>query len=144
MKRSLPGLLLAGVIFLCGCSKTLYTHQQVLQSLHTKGDVLKKFGEPDEKIPGDFMEVWAYNWDTISKRVIPDSLGQKHPANYTNYIRFSFDTLGNVTGYKSNGVDLTYKKRDNFGKSLVNGLEVTGALVLIAAYVAIEDGYIDF
>ena len=47
----------------CSCSHTLYTHQQVLQKCHTKDDVLKQFGQPDEINPGPGFDQWTYNMD---------------------------------------------------------------------------------
>jgi len=144
---------IACVILLCSCTHTLYTHQQVLQNCHTKDDVWKQFGSPDEKHPGPAMEQWVYNMEKphkSTKQKMPDQLmvNQVRPdtlasdsiqyvkqENYTSYIKFMFDTQGKVIGYKADGVDLTKKVKDNFGKSVVN---ITGGVLVVSVLVALE------
>ncbi|MDB5133848.1 MAG: hypothetical protein JWP37_451 [Mucilaginibacter sp.] len=149
MKRLLPGSILIGcLVCLSSCTKVLYTHQQVLQNCHTKDDVVKKFGSPDEKNMGDGIEEWVYNRDAPADIVKPikpdiinasykssDSLHLKKPIEHDKYIRFIFDTQGNVVGYKSNGIGLTQKGKDGIGISI---LKILGATVLIAVVVGLD------
>jgi hypothetical protein len=157
MRTSLPGyFLVVAVALLCSCSKVVYTHQQVLQGFHTKNDVTKRFGVPDEKKTGDSFEEWTYYRDTVGALNKPkkgdtlksveeykgaDSLKAGQYAIHDRYIKFIFDTAGIVEGYKSNGVNLSATKKDNFGKGVVRGLETTAAIVLLLGIVIAEDAY---
>lgn len=157
--KSLPFIFtaLCGLFTLCSCTHTLYTHQQVLQKCHTKEDVFEQLGQPDEINPGVGIEQWTYNMDkshlkksrkrkdfkSIPDTVMKDSLQLAKQDTFTHYVKYMFDDMGNVVGYKSDGVDLTTNKKDSFGKSLLN---ITGAVVVISALVAIElykDGAFD-
>lgn len=144
------------MVILCGCSHTVYSHQKVMQSLHTKNDVLSRFGAPTKKTSIGDLEQWTYYMDTLSvtdKPTDPDTL--QNAADTTElpnsglyidrhkYVKFLFDTAGNVAGYKSNGVDLKTVKKDNFGKSTVKGLEVAGILILLIGYEVAKAYYDD-
>ncbi len=158
MKKTLHVLfVLLGLISLCSCSKVVYTHQQVLQSFRTRNDVAKQFGVPNEKITGEGIEMWTYNRDTLSAVQAvnkPDTLKNSHTAidslkanqynRHDKYIKFTFDTAGNVTGYKSNGVNLSTTKKDNFGKGLLNVLGVTAVVIVIVGVTLAKDGNLDF
>jgi len=148
---------LSSLLLLCGCTHTMYSHQQVLQKCHTKQEVFEQLGQPDEINPGAGIEQWTYNMDKPplkkNKRVkdfkaMPDSLVKDSiqfikPNKYARYVKYIFDDTGNVVGYKSDNVDLTTNKKDNFGKSLVN---ITGAVLVVSLLVALElykDGAFD-
>jgi hypothetical protein len=153
MKKPLPLLLILGcLLFFSSCSKVVYTNQQVLQSFHTKNDVTKRFGNPENKSKGDGLEVWTYkfNKDTTTrpqtniasqsdtlKAYVPtaaDSLKlRRYAERHDKYIKFMFDTTGTVAGYKSNGVNLSTTKKDNFGTGLLKVLGITAAIVVIVA-----------
>jgi hypothetical protein len=144
MKKTLPGFfILLFALILCGCSKKLYTHQQVMQSFHTRDDVFKRFGNPDIKRTMDSTEVWIYNRDVSGKT--PQPPAKTSPVNDTTqvqtttaqniYVNFIFDHNGNITGYKSNGIDLSYTKKVPAGTSILNTL---GAIALIAIAVGID------
>ena len=132
----------------CSCSKKVYTHQQVMQSLLTKDDVLKYLGTPDEVKGGNVLEQWdyyhdvAYNPNQYTKRdtaatirVISDTAKTLQTPYHDKYIRFLFDPQGNVTGYKSRSVDLSYSKKDSFGTA---ALKVLGIAALITFVVGLE------
>jgi hypothetical protein len=130
------------LFILSGCTHTIYTHQQVLQKCLNKVDVLKRFGQPDEKIPGEGMEQWVYKmskWpaaktDSIKNR--PDSLASDSArVPEEKYVKFMFDDQGKVMGYKTSGVDLTRSEKDNFGKSFVT---ITGGVFVVSLWVVIE------
>ena len=149
---------LIGLMTLCSCTHTLYTHQQVLQKCKTKDDVLKQFGRPDEVNPGPGFDQWTYNmenradWKKPKKEPAPvavpdslvrDSLQKANPGKYTKYVKFIFDGQGKIAGYRAEGIDLTYKEKDNFGKTFVN---ITGGILIVSALVALElykDGAFD-
>src|SRR6516164_5870713 len=128
MKRYEPILtFLLSSLLLCSCTHTVYTHQQVLQKCHTKSDVLKQFGEPDEKLPGAEMEEWVYNMDKPhpppkpKNKDVPQSpsyIAPAHPDSlhidsvqyaqaykYERSVKFIFDAQGNVAGYKADNVN---------------------------------------
>jgi hypothetical protein len=133
---------------LYGCSTRVYTHQQVMQSLLTKGDVLKHLGVPDEVKGGNQLEEWeyyhqiAYNPNQSAKRdttvishIISDTTNTPQITQHDCYVRFLFDPQGNVTGYKSSSVDLSYSKKDSFGTAT---LKVLGIAALITVVVGLE------
>jgi hypothetical protein len=145
MIRALPGFfILLSAIFLCSCSKKLYTHKQVMQSFHTKNDVLKKFGNPDIKRMADSTEIWIYNRDIGAKSVDSTAKISKINIDTTKalpivkqgkYINFMFDYAGNVVGYKSNGIDLSYEKKISAGTNILKAL---GTAAVIAIIVGLE------
>lgn len=132
------------LLSLYGCTKKVYTHQQVMQSLHNKDDVLKRFGNPDQVKEGEGVEEWTYNQDKASVAVkslkpdtihatdeISDTLKAVQPIKYSKYIRFIFNPDGTVAGYKSQGVDLTTVKKDNFGIALLKVLGIAALIVIV-------------
>ena len=153
MKRALPGffiLLFALVLF--SCSKKLYTHQQVMQTFHNKDDVFKRFGNPDIKRMADSTEIWIYNRDISGKT--PPPTATNPPVNDTTqtstaaaqniYANFMFDHSGNIVGYKSNGVDLSYVKKVSAGTNILNVLGATAIVILVVAVDAYSNGDISF
>jgi hypothetical protein len=145
MIRALPGFfILLVALLLCSCSKKLYTHQQVMQSFHSKDDVLKRFGNPDIKRMADSTEIWIYNRDMGTKSVDSTAKLSKINTDTTKalpmvkqgkYINFMFDRSGNVVGYKSNGIDLTYEKKISAGTNILKAL---GTAAIIAVIVGLE------
>jgi hypothetical protein len=147
MNRTLPAIFFFAILIsLYSCSTRVYTHQQVMQSFQTKKDVTKRFGVPSEKLQIDSTESWTYSFDTPStlpQSIHPDSIKGPAPDHHTDslravlfphhtkYIKFLFDTAGNVTGYKSNGVNLGMTKKDSFGIGLLKVLGVTAFLVVV-------------
>jgi len=113
------------MILHCSCTKVIHT-RQVLQGFHTKDDILKRFGTPDEKKQGVGVEEWVYHMDSgpaVAQSNITDpvqsyplkpntdSLSKASPHNKS--VRFMIDTNNNVVGYKNDGVDLTRKVKQN-------------------------------
>ncbi len=158
MKRTFYSFaIISCFMLLCSCTHTLYTHQQILQGQHTRDDVLKQFGKPDQIYAAPGFEQWVYNMDRPSSQKIlitdtvktqanvssPDTSRVAKPVEYTRYVKFMFDDQGKVIGYKAEEVDLTKNKKDSFGKSL---LTITGGIVVVSVLVAIElykDGAFD-
>ena len=144
MKKTLPGFfILLLVLISSSCSKKLYTHKQVMQSFHTKDDVFKRFGNPDIKRMADSTEIWIYNHDVSGKTTL--ALAKNQPVNDTThtstaipsniYVNFIFDRTGNIKGYKSNGVDLSYTKKIS---AITNILNVLGAVAIVAVVIGID------
>jgi hypothetical protein len=123
MKKALSGyLLFLCLLVLFSCGKKLYTHQQVMQSFKTKDDILKHLGKPDEIKVGNEMEEWVYTKniaynksqkrDTIfATSAHSDNIKPARITTRSKYIRFIFDEYGNVTGYKTLGVDFSQTKK---------------------------------
>jgi hypothetical protein len=137
------------------CSRTIHT-QQVLQSPHTKDQVLKQFGPPDEKKQGDGIEEWVYTRYPVSVSKKQDTIkGQRgnssadslkiNPTGPNNkYFKFIIDTSNNIVGYKNNGVDLTKKIKQN---PAVATLKFFGQLAIITIVIGLSLGvenYITF
>ena len=127
-------------LFLCSCSKKVYTHKQVMQSFHTKDDVAKRFGNPDIKRTIDSTEEWIYNRNVASKSSNSavnssvsnvDTTKSSSITQQNSYIRFLFDPEGNVAGYKSNGVDLGYVKKVSAGSNILKGLGIAAIVIVI-------------
>jgi len=142
-------MLLPALFLLNGCTQTLYTHQQVLQQCQTKTDILQRFGQPDEINPGPGFDQWTYNmlnrtdWknpkkldpgSTLSDTLVKDSIQKADPLKYEKFVKFMIDKDGKILGYKAEGVDLTYKEKDSFGKNLG---KITGLILVISLLVAV-------
>ena len=153
MKRLIYGFHIMLLFSLSGCSKIVYT-QQVVDNLHTKQDLVKQLGQPDQKIAYPGYEEWVYNRDTLS--VLDDKntsdTTKKEPgitlhdtsktAFYSVHhtsIKFHIDTANRVMGYKNNGVDLTRKVKENFGHSVLNILGGTLVVLLIIGVEVAKD-----
>jgi len=133
--------LIAGLLLcLCSCSKHIYTHSQVMQSFHTKNDVIKRFGTPSATEKNEISEIWTYNIATAATNTAKttDTLANRPYIQPGKYIKFMFDTTGHVMGYKSNDVNLGYTKRDSFGKGTLNVLTVLGAIALVLLFVILD------
>ena len=153
MKKVLPGFfILLFVLVLCSCSKKLYTHQQVMQGFHTKDDVFKRFGNPDIKRMADSTEIWIYNHDVSGKTSqqknktpsVNDTTQASAAASQNTYINFIFDHSGNIIGYKSNGVDLSYVKKVSAGKNILNALGIAAILVVVVGLEVYNNSDISF
>jgi hypothetical protein len=144
MKRSLPVLLpVICLMFLCSCVTKRYTHQQVMQGFHNEADVTRQFGKPDKRRAIDSTEEWTYYHykgpkatKTITPNLQPAPIGDtSRSAQSGTYIRFVFDADGNVEGYKSQGVDMGYVKKDNFGSA---ALRIAGIAALILIIIGLD------
>lgn len=160
MKKALPGFFILFLsVVLCSCSKRLYTHQQVMQSFHTKDDVFKRFGNPDIKRMADSTEIWIYNHDVSGKhpqpiaktpsandttKVSTDSIQTVTAQSQNVYINFMFDRTGNIVGYKSNGVDLSYVKKVSAGTNILNALGVVALIAIVVGIDAYTNGDVSF
>jgi hypothetical protein len=147
MKKLLSGfILLTCLMAFCGCSKKFYNNQQVLQSFQTKAAVANRFGQPGFKRKNGGLEEWTYDLnntpavvsakkrDTIKAlyfTVPMDSLHKNQLARNDKYIKFMFDSAGNVTGYKINAVNLTRVKKDSFGIGLLKVLGIAAAITVV-------------
>lgn len=132
MKNLTKGLALLSMLSLFSCTKTIYTHEQVLNGYKTKQQVTQKFGVPTEKILSDTTDEWLYRYDG---RKPADEYHNANTAsvpgfgNYTRFLIFSFDKQGNVIQRNSQGVNLAEKKKNVVGTIFL----IVGGLALIAS-----------
>jgi hypothetical protein len=144
MKTLIKILAAVGVMTLFGCSKIIYTNDQVLSQYKTKDDVLKQFGPPTEKIT-DTVEQWLYRYQKVSKqRSEPTGYMEVKNAStkdveaftfYGRFVIFSFDQKGNVVQWYTKDVDFTQK---TFSPGRTIGLVAgsIGAAVIVAVIIA--------
>jgi hypothetical protein len=149
MSRSLSGyIFLLGVLLLSSCAKVVYTHQQLMQSFHTKADVLKHLGNPDRVKEGNDVEEWIYtrpvayihgrakNQDMAHATMPhPDTLKFVTNGPNSQFIRFIFDPQGNVVGYKSQDENLGHVYKESFG---ITALKVLGIAALVIIVVGLD------
>jgi hypothetical protein len=134
MKNLIKGIAVLSMLSLFGCTKVVYTHDQVLDNYTTKKDVMKRFGMPTEKRMIDSAEAWLYRFDrkdSFTKHSVDEYQNVQTATvtdfnRYKRYLIFVFDQKGNVIRNDYQGVDLAVKKK-NTG----------GTIVLIAAGVGV-------
>ncbi len=127
-------ILAAIVATLClfGCTRTLYTHQQVMSRYTSKEDVVRQFGLPTEKRSGEGIEEWLYSYGTIQTasrlgnsrtnasvtagyntvygNANTNSLNVTTFSSYDKYVKFTFDKNSNLLRWNTQGIDFTEKK----------------------------------
>ncbi|HEY9001663.1 MAG TPA: hypothetical protein VIM89_09950 [Mucilaginibacter sp.] len=140
MERIIKGIMILSVVSLFGCTRVLYTQDEVLGRYKTRNDVQKTFGIPTEKRLSDTSERWLYRYD-IHHSSNQHSVELHHNAQaitvndfskYDRYLIFSFDRNDNVVRCDYTGVDLTVKKKDT-GATIGLVVVCTAAALLIAA-----------
>ena len=117
MRDLIIGFLVLIMLSLFGCTKVVYTNQQVLGRYKTKQEVTQKFGVPKEKIINSATEEWFYrfesrfpmkhleleNLDTTSSVVTQLKRNGK-------YAIFTFDKQGNVLSSEFKNIDVAERK----------------------------------
>jgi hypothetical protein len=141
----------AGLTFFSSCSKQIYSHEEVMQSYHTKGDVVRQFGQPDEIMVVNDTTRWLYNCgdasifnDTKTKvkvngvynagkgfNTIPVSV--KQFSQYDKYVKFSFNTDGKVLNWGSSGLNFAQRKP----KPVATIAIVAGAIVVVISTIGL-------
>jgi hypothetical protein len=161
MNKSLLFPLLAIGFFISSCSKQIYSHEQVMQSYHTKEDVVRQFEQPDEKRALNDTLQWLYNCDSSSNLVltktkvkiygtynsaagfhsVPRNVNRFSP--YKKYVKFTFGKEGNVLSWNSSGVNFAERK----SKTLATVAIVVGSAIVVALVVGpllLDDLFDDF
>jgi len=148
---------LAGCLALCSCSKIIHPHEEVMSSYHTKQDVVKQFGQPDEKRELNELIEWLYNCDSASTFVLSKTKVRMHGTYnsvyggtddksrtvtqftpYIKYVKFNFDSKGNVIAWDTREVDFAEKKiKVGATVALVGG--ITYVVLSIVGYFAWRD-----
>jgi len=137
MKTFIHKLILLSVFSLFGCTKVIYTQQQVLERYKTKQDVTNRFGSPTEKLSGDTTETWLYNY--VGRNSVTGYSNTNTKVNdfgrYNKYVTFLFDRQGNVIRSESTGMDLS-ERESAPGKTIGLILGSLGLLAIIGAIAA--------
>ncbi|HEY4325476.1 MAG TPA: hypothetical protein VGN20_15880 [Mucilaginibacter sp.] len=138
---------------LTGCTKVVYTHSQVMERYKSKQDVVAEFGLPAEKRSGEGIEEWIYNYGAVSTTTTYGNQNTNNSVNgtasggvngnsntntavvtqvnqYDRYVKFTFDTNGNVLKWGSQGINNEVRKKDTVGTVF----SVAGIVALIAAF----------
>jgi hypothetical protein len=143
----------AGWAFLSSCSKQIYSHKEVMFSYHTKDDVIRQFGQPDEIMVVNDTTQWLYNCsdpsvfnDTKTKvkingvynagsgfNTVPVMV--KQFSQYDKYVKFIFDKDGKVLNWDSSGVNFAQRKT----KVLATVAIVAGVVVGVVVIVGVID-----
>jgi len=157
VKKLIQGIaVLMASLSISGCSKIVYTHEQVMLSYHTKNDVIKQFGYPDQRREVRGTTEWGYNCDSASTLFnsktkiavnssyngVPDSLKTVNVnefTNYAKYVRFTFDERGNVLKYDSGGVSFVKRKANPAATVLVVLGSVAATVLLLTALINLND-----
>jgi hypothetical protein len=134
MKNLITGLML--LCILTGCTKVVYTHEQVVGLYKTKQDVIKAFKTPTEKKTSDSTEEWLYRYDRNSS--FTDHSTAEFPNvnavdvaefnRYKRYIIFTMDKQGNVIRCDYEGVSLAVRKKNPAGTIAL----IAGGLAIVA------------
>lgn len=141
----------AGLIFVSSCSKQIYSHEEVLQSYHTKDDVVRQFGQPNEIMIVSDTTKWLYNCgdppifnDTKTKvkvngvyntengfNIIPASV--KQFSRYDKYVKFTFSSDGKVLSWDSQGLNFAERK----AKPIATIAIVVGAVAVVVGTIGL-------
>ena len=156
MKKLIPVIAVFITLMASGCSKIVYTHDQVMQTYHTKNDVIKQFGYPDQRRAGNNIVEWVYNCDSTSALFnsktkigvagsyngIADSsktADVKEFTSYAKYVMFTFDERGNVLKSDSRGVSFVKRKANTGGTVLVVLGSVAATVLLLGALIDLNN-----
>jgi hypothetical protein len=139
MKNLIKGVVILNLLSLFGCSKTLYTHDEVLGRYKTKQDVQKTFGIPTEKSVSDTSERWLYSYDkrhNVELHQNTQTATVNEFGKYERFLIFSFDKKDNVVRYDYTGIDLAVRKKKTGATiALIGGAVAVTAIAIIAATV---------
>jgi len=139
MKNLIKGVAILNLLSLFGCSKTLYTHDEVLGRYKTKQDVQKTFGIPTEKSVSDTSERWLYSYDkrhNVELHQNTQTATVNEFGKYERFLIFSFDKKDNVVRYDYTGIDLAVRKKKTGATiALIGGAVAVTAIAIIAATV---------
>ena len=149
MKKTILILVIA-VFALSSCTKTLYSHSDVMSRYRTKQDVILNFGEPTQKSEEAGLTLWSYDLGSTTIGIYhrntnatasvyggygsanAKTFGVNSYSQYSRYVRFAFDRNGNTVHWTTQGVDFTEKKSNTLGTVVLLVL-CLGAGVALAA-----------
>ncbi len=145
------------VFSLTGCTKTIYTHQQQMQQFNNKNSILSKFGLPTQKREGEGLTEWIYDFGTVSRstnfgnantnvsvnanngnaygNAMTNVMSVSQFSQFQQYVKFTFDSNGNIIKWDTQGVDFSEKKTAT-GKTILFTTLYLGIIVGVAALTA--------
>lgn len=134
------------------CTKVVYSHSSYLSQFRTKDQVIGRFGLPNNKQEAEGVTEWYYDFGRVSTGIgmaqtnsnatvngygnsvsgygSRNTLGITQYSTTDRYLKFIFNSDGQVTSWNSQGVDFTKRK----SKTALNIILI---VVGVAACVAI-------
>ena len=143
MGKLIKAIMIPGMVLLFGCTRVLYTQDEVLGRYKTRNDVQRTLGIATERQVSDTSERWLYRYDrhdSFSQHSVElhrntQTITVDDFSQYDRYLLFSFDKNGKVVRCDYTGVDLTVKKKDT-GATIGLVVACTAAVLLIAVVVS--------
>lgn len=141
----------AGWAFLSSCSKQIYSHEEVMRSYHTKDDVKRQFGQPDEIMLVNDTTRWLYNCgdasvfnDTKTRVKVngvfntgsgynTNSVSVKQFSRYDKYVKFTFNNDGKVLNWDSLGLNFAERKTKSGATIGLVAVTVIAGAIAVAA-----------
>jgi hypothetical protein len=145
--------LLAIMVLLTSCTKTVYSHKDFMEQFRTKDQVVRQFGVPYKKgEDGDYTEYvydfghtvvgMGYKNSNTNASVTDDGnsiYGRSNTNGYggvrydelNRHVRFVFDNRNNVVSYETQGVDFS-KKKTAVGRTILLFTLSIGAGIALA------------
>lgn len=129
------------------CTKVLYSHAQVMERYKTKPQVVSTFGLPTEQRSGEGIEEWLYNYGTISTEsnvgisgnATTNSLSVTQFSEYSRFVKFTFDSNGNVLKWQTEGIDNSERVKNTMGTifAVIGGVALS-VLVVVGGSAAVR------
>ena len=117
------------------------THKEFMSEIRTKKDVVRSFGVASEKYNEEGIEIWVYNYGTVtqsSERISSNDnikiksnsnstitgnnnytgVSNRQTSSYTKYVEFQFDDGENVAYWRSKGIDKSWNNHSEILKSM--------------------------
>jgi hypothetical protein len=117
--KKFSSLLLAFLVLFSSCkSAVIFTHEQVMNRINTKQDLINKFGLPTNKSNDENLEQWLYDYGTVNRTstyVTPVTTNAT--ATYNSYLN-NVNVNATTTGGNAFTSTSSYKK---YAKFLLNG-----------------------
>ncbi len=116
------------------CTKTLYTHNDVMNRYKTKTDIITKFGMPTEKRSESGLEEWYYNFGTKTTYTYSNTQSSLLTGNANTSNKFVKFIIKNdsVVNWKTQGVDLKLTEINKKQTTLAIILGTLGSIGFLA------------
>lgn len=128
-----------------------------MQQFNNKNSILSKFGLPTQKREGEGLTEWIYDFGTVSSstnlgnantnvsvnanngyaygNAMTNVLSVSQFSQFQRYVKFTFDSKGNVIKWDTQGVDFSVKKTET-GKTILFTTLYLGICVGLGALLA--------
>ena len=116
------------------CTKTLYTHNDVMNRYKTKADIITKFGLPSEKRSESGLEEWYYNFGTKTTYTYSNTQSSLLTGNANTSNKFVKFIIKNdsVVNWTTQGVDLKLTEINKKQTTLAIILGTIGSISFLA------------